>query len=121
MKNISSPTQRPGDQDAPVTIPSSGPHYYFERYEVLDGESEYNLYTLRTTDEPLSYDDWIREFIEFSYHTNREAPWTEKAIQEFLASDDQHLEVYGGMRIYRNFVLMEISKPQYDVLWKFIR
>lgn len=96
-------------------------HFYFEKYEVRDGESEYPLLTVRATDEPVSYDEWLREFLEFAWSTNGEQPWSERRIKAFLREDDPQLDVYGGMRIYRRFVLQEINRAEYDVLEQYVR
>lgn len=95
-------------------------HFYFEKYEVLDGESTYPLMSVRRTSQPLGYETWMREFIEFSWSTNCEEPWSEERIRDYFDGDDESLEVYCDERIYRRFRLEEISQAEYEVLWNYL-
>jgi lipase chaperone LimK len=96
-------------------------HFYFEKIEVLDGESEYPLLSVRATEQPLTKERWVRELLEFFWSTNGETPWSPEQIQKFLNTAHASLEVYGGTRIYRNFWLEEIRRDEYDVLERFLR
>lgn len=96
-------------------------YFYFEKYEVRDGDSEYTLMTVRQTAAPLSSDDWMREFLEFSWSTNDERPWSQRRVGEFLRTKDPVLPVYNGNRIYHDFTLTEITEDEYRVLERYIR
>ncbi|MEX0702383.1 MAG: hypothetical protein WD069_09835 [Planctomycetales bacterium] len=96
-------------------------HFYFEKFEVVDGDSEYPLLGVRATEQPLTKERWMRELLEFSWTTNGEAPWSPEQIRKFLNTAHPSLPVDGGRRMYRNFWLEEIRRDDYDVLERFLR
>lgn len=87
---------------------------------MLDGESEYPLLAVRSTKEPLTYERWMQKFIEFSWSTSGQEPWSEERIRDLLEGECDELEVYGGQRIYRYFQLEEISREDFDILRKYL-
>ncbi|MCC7421042.1 MAG: hypothetical protein IT428_12235 [Planctomycetaceae bacterium] len=111
--------QRPAATQDATNPDSRRWHYYFEKYEVRDGDSEYWCMAVHAYLDPFSEERWLREMAEFSWSTGNGKPWSKSRLREFL-KDPDNLEVYGGMRIYHNFDWREITESEYEVLRRFI-
>lgn len=94
--------------------------YYFEKYSVRDGESEYDCLGVNASEQPLTQADYLRELARFAWESSRERPWSQARMRAYLKQNGHPLPVYGGQRLYYGMVRQPIPRSHYKILHQYL-